>query len=349
MTDSLRSKILLYARRNFVLLFLALGLISSCVPKEVKIFKNQNVGGALGTSYSLIYLSEQELDYQVQIDSVFEVINRSLSTYIPDSDISKINRADTSLVVDHMFRDVFELSKEIHRETSGYFDPTVGTLVNAWGFGPGEQIALDSAKVDSLLQYVGFEKVALKADGRIEKQRKKIYFDFNAIAKGYAIDRLGKMLDQKGIENYLLEVGGELVAKGENILRQKQWAVGIDDPQVEIGRVSKMAIRLRNQALASSGNYRKFRVDSLTGKKYVHTIDPKTGFTKNSNTLAVTVLAKNCATADGYATAFMAMSLAEVQEYLAKQEALEAYIIYLDDTGESQEFMTEGFEKSVLK
>lgn len=348
MTDSLKSKLASFGWRKFSLFFVALCLLFSCAPKEAKIYKNQNVGPALGTSYSLIYLSDQAVDFQVEIDSVFEAVNRSMSTYIPDSDISKINRGDASVAVDHMFRDVFELSKEIHQATNGYFDPTVGTLVNAWGFGPGAQIALDSTKVDSLMQFVGFEKVALKEDGRIEKQRKEIYFDFNAIAKGYAIDRLGKMFDEKGIANYLLEVGGELVAKGENTIKKKPWAVGIDDPQVAVGRVSKQAIHLTDIALASSGNYRKFRVDSLTGNKYVHTINPKTGFTKNSTTLAVTVLAKDCATADGYATAFMAMDLAATKAYLGAQKGLEAYIIYLDEDGISQEFMTEDFAKLVL-
>ncbi len=306
------------------------------------------MGGALGTSYSIIYLSDKELDYQTEIDSVFAVVNQSLSTYIPDSDISKINRGDSTLVVDHMFSEVFELSKEINGKTKGYFDPTVGTLVNAWGFGPGTQIQMDRAQVDSLMRYVGFYKVSLNADGRIKKTQTEIQFDFNAIAKGYAIDRLAKMMDDKGIQNYLLEVGGELVAKGENSIRQKPWAVGVDDPQVKIGRKSKLLLALKNRAMASSGNYRKFRIDSLTGKKYVHTVNPMTGFTKNGSTLAANVLAKDCATADAYATAFMAMDLKDAITLANSDATLEAYIIYLDEKGQTQEFMTEGFRELVI-
>lgn len=306
--------------------------------------KNQSVGNALGTTYSIIYLSDKELDFQKEIDSVFNVVNQSMSTYIPDSDISKINQGDSTVIIDHMFQEVFELSRRIYDETNGYFDPTVGTLVNAWGFGPGQQIALDSSKVDSLLQYVGFDQVSLTPEGRVKKELPDIYFDFNAVAKGYAIDRLSVMLDNKGIKNYLVEVGGEVVTKGENQVTKKKWTVGIDDPQVEFGRQLKKIVSLKNQALASSGNYRKFRIDSITGEKYVHTIDPKTGFTKNSKVLAASVIADDCATADAYATTFMAMDLEDSKELLKKHKELKAYIIYLNDKGETLEFMTEGFE-----
>ncbi len=316
-----------------------------CRPKEPQVFKNQNVGPAFGTSYSLIYISTRELDYQNEIDSVIVAVNQSMSTYMPNSDISKINNGNTEIVVDQMFQEVFQLSKEVYEKTSGYFDPTVGTLVNAWGFGPGKQITLDSARVDSLMQYVGFDKVALTPDNRIEKEHANIQFDFNAIAKGYAIDRLATLLNQKGIDNYLLEVGGELVAKGENIHGQRSWGVQIQDPQAA---GAKLAIRLKNKAMASSGNYRKFRIDSITSKKYVHTINPKTGFTENGATLGANVLANTCAKADAYATAFMSMDLDTVKELLKNQPELDAYIIYLDQNGTTQEFMTPGFEKLVL-
>ncbi len=325
---------------------LALG---ACDRGGPQFLKNVRTGGALGTSYSLIYLGETKLDLQVQIDSVFKVVNQSLSTYIADSDISKINRGDTTVVVDAMFKEVFELSKKIHGTTKGYFDPTVGVLVNAWGFGPEKQIAMDSARVDSLLRYVGFDKVALTDKGQIRKEYSNIYFDFNAIAKGYAIDRLARMMDANGIEDYLLEVGGEVVAKGGNRMKEKPWLVGVDDPQAEAGRSLKQMLYLKNRALASSGNYRKFRVDTTTGKKYVHTVDPKTGYTRNGSTLAATVLANDCATADAYATAFMAMDLEAVSELLSKQRSLDAYIIYLDDMGDTQEFMTTGFRELVVE
>ncbi len=324
-------------------------LLFSCSPDRRGIFKNQNTGGALGTSYSITYLSDKQLDFQKEIDSVFDTVNRSLSTYIPNSDISKINRGDSTLVVDAMFRDVFELSKEIYEKTEGYFDPTVGVLVDAWGFGPGEQMELDSVRIDSLLHFVGLDKVTLTDKNTIVKSNPDIHLDFNAIAKGYTIDRLARLMDQKNIKDYLLEVGGEVVAKGLNTIKEKQWVVGIDDPQMGETRKLKILINLKDRALASSGNYRKFRTDPITGKKYVHTIDPKTGFTKNANTLGVTTLANTCAKADAYATAFMAMDLDEAIKLLTSQRELEAYIVYLDEKGEPQEFMTEGFKQMITE
>ncbi len=324
-------------------------LLFSCAPDRPEIFKNQNVGGALGTSYSLTYLSDKQLDFQKEIDSVFDAVNQSLSTYIPNSDISKINRGDSTVVVDAMFRDVFELSKEIYEKTDGYFDPTVGVLVDAWGFGPGEQMELDSIRVDSLLDFVGFEKVILTDENTIRKSNPNIHLDFNAIAKGYTIDRLARMMDHKNIQDYLLEVGGEVVAKGSNTIKEKQWVVGIDDPQMGETRQLKILIDLKDRALASSGNYRKFRMDSITGKKYVHTIDPKTGFTKDANTLGVTTLADTSAKADAYATALMAMDLDTAIKLLTSERELEAYIVYLDEKGEPQEFMTEGFRSLITE
>ncbi|GGW23212.1 FAD:protein FMN transferase [Arenibacter certesii] len=320
-----------------------------CGQKNGKWVKNGNVGEALGTTYSLIYIAEEELDYQKEIDSIFKVINQSMSTYIPNSDISRINSGDTTVVVDHMFKEVFNLSNEIYTATEGYFDPTVGALVNAWGFGPGKELDMNSERVDSLLQYVGFNKVSITPENKITKADPTIYFDFNAIAKGYAVDRIAVFLDAKGIKNYLLEVGGELVAKGENAIKNKQWVVAIDDPQMDWERTSKKTVNMKDNAMASSGNYRKFKIDPDTGDKYVHTIDPLTGFTKNSNILAVTIVAKDCATADAYATAFMAMDLAHSKEILNADETLEGYIIYLDDSGEVLEYMTDGFKTMVIK
>lgn len=320
----------------------------SCEDQSRPWVKNTNAGGALGTSYSIIYLTKDSLNFQKGIDSVFYAVNASMSTYLPDSDISKINKGDKTVVVDHMFKEVFTIAKEVHLATDGYFDPTVGVLVNAWGFGPGAGIETDSASIEKLLKYVGFNKVNLTTEGRIQKEFSEIQLDFNAIAKGYAIDRLAAYLDSEAIENYLVEVGGEIVTKGENRSKGKKWVVGVDDPQVELGRRLKITLTLKDQALASSGNYRKFRVDSLTGMRYVHTIDPKSGFTKNSNVLAVSVIAENCATADAYATAFMAMDLEESKRILDSTASLEGYIIYLDESGAVQEFMTPGFKEQVV-
>ncbi|WP_342774032.1 FAD:protein FMN transferase [Muriicola soli] len=330
-------------------LFLGISLSTLSCKQEERWIKNTDLGEALGTTYTIIYLSNDTLDLGQQIDSVFRVVNQSMSTYIPDSDISRINRGDTTVVVDEMFTDVMALSREVYQKTDGYFDPTVGILVNAWGFGPGTKIEMDSTQVKRLMDFVGMDKVVLTADHKIRKKHPEIQLDFNAIAKGYAIDRLAVMLDRYTSGSYLVEVGGEIVTKGINTLKGQAWVVGIDDPQVEIGRKLKITLNLEDEALASSGNYRKFRIDSLTGQKYVHTIDPKTGFTRNSNVLAASVIAPNCAKADAYATAFMAMKLDSSIAFLKGEKDLEAYIIYLDSTGVEKEYFTPGFREHVRK
>ena len=322
--------------------------LMSCGDQMNSWVKNTNTGGALGTSYSIIYLAKDSLNFQQGIDSVFYAVNASMSTYLPDSDISKINKGDSTVIVDQMFEEVFTIAKEVYAATDGYFDPTVGVLVNAWGFGPEARIEMDSASVKELLNYVGLNKVSLTSSHRIHKDLPQIQLDFNAIAKGYAIDRLAAYLDSKEIENYLVEVGGEIVTRGENRIKNKMWVVGVDDPQVELGRQLKITLTLKDRALASSGNYRKFRIDSLTGQRYVHTIDPKTGFTKNSNVLAASVIAENCAMADAYATAFMAMDLYKSMSIFENIAGLEGYVIYLDEKGAVQEFMTPGFKKQVV-
>lgn len=334
-------------------LFLVLmALVCACKGiTEQQLIKNRTVGSALGTTYAVTYIDAKEQDFQKEIDSVFEVFNKSLSTYIPDSDISRINKGDTTVVVDQMFQDVFFQSQVINYDTDGYFDPTVGVLVEAWGFGAGKPLEeLTPAKVDSLMQYVGWIKIGLTKDYRIEKAHPNVRFDFNAIAKGYAIDRIARMLDGKGIGNYLVEVGGEIVAKGSNVIAQKPWTVGIDDPLNPVSRGSAAIIQLRDRALASSGNYRKFRIDSQTGEKYVHTINPKTGYTKNSKVLAATVIADYCIQADGYATAFMAMDLEDTKILLqSKKKELDAFIIYVDEDGNTKNYSTPGFDSLMLK
>ena len=328
----------------FLILFLA-----GCRTNESKWVKNVSSGSALGTSYNITYLATTELNFEQEIDSLFQDLNQSMSTYIPTSDISRINAGDSTIVVDAMFREVFELSGKVFKATDGYFDPTVGVLVNAWGFGPGTELEMDSIKVDSLLDYVGFNKVAINSDNRIKKQDPAIYFDFNAIAKGYAVDRLAVLLRNKGITDFLIEVGGELVAQGENRLKEKKWVVAIDDPMMEESRTYKRTLYMKDIAMASSGNYRKFKIDPETGAKYVHTIDPKTGYTKNSNILATSVMANDCATADAFATSFMAMDLEKTKSILAQHKELEGYIIYLDSEGNVLEYMTNGFKENILE
>lgn len=306
-------------------------------------------GEALGTTYAISYISKAPLLTKSAMDSLLQVVNQSMSTYWPDSDISRINRGDTTVVVEPMFREVLALSGEVHKTSGGYFDPTVGPLVNAWGFGPEKALEMNAKRLDSLMTYVGFSKVSLLPSGKIEKSDPAIYFDFNAIAKGYTLDRIAFVLDRLGVDNYLIELGGELVAKGRNTLKEKQWLVGIDHPKNEDRNDPIVLVQLEDRALASSGNYRKFRVDPETREKFVHTINPLTGYSESSATLAASVLAPNCALADAYATAFMAMGYEKSIALVASLEDIEVFLVYVDADGALDQYMSEGFKQVVYE
>ena len=306
-------------------------------------------GDALGTTYGISYISETPLLTSVAMDSLLQVVNQSMSTYWPDSDISRINRGDSAVLVEPMFREVFELSGLVYKASGGYFDPTVGPFVNAWGFGPEKALEMTPKRVDSLMAYVGFSKVSLLPSGKIEKSDPAIYFDFNAIAKGYTLDRIALVLDRLGVANYLIELGGELVAKGRNAISEKQWLVGIDHPKNEDRNNPIVKVQLKDRALASSGNYRKFRVVPETGEKFVHTINPLTGYSENSTTLAASVLAPSCALADGYATAFMAMGYEKAIALVATLEDIEVYLVYVNADGDLDQYMSEGFKQVVYE
>ncbi len=323
-------------------------LVISCKDKEADKLLIKNTGDAFGTTYNIQYESKE--DFQEALKLVFDRVNQSMSTYMPTSDISRINQGDTTVVVDEMFKEVFTTSKDIWVKTKGAFDPTVGTLVNAYGFGPTKSLKnIDSTKVDSLMQFVGMEKVEITSADRIRKQYPEIYLDFNAIAKGYTLDLLAKVLDEKGVPNYLIELGGEVVAKGKNPDKDALWAVGIDNPTISDGVEIYKVLTLEDRAMASSGNYRKFIEDPDTGQKFVHSINPDTGWPQKSNVLSVTVLAENCKLADAYATSFMIMELEETKTFLNNNSQLDVYIIYTDDEGNLQEWMTDGFEDVIVE
>ncbi|TRO64032.1 FAD:protein FMN transferase [Christiangramia sabulilitoris] len=307
-------------------------------------------GEALGTTYNIRYFSDRDLDFEKSLDSIIEEINSSMSTYLVKSDISRINRGDTTVTVDKNFEKVFNASNKIFKESDGFFDPTVGVLVNAYGFGPAKPLKSISAdSLDSLRNLVGFNKVTLTDKLTIKKEHPAIYLDFNAIAKGYAIDVIAEYLESKDVENYLIELGGELRAKGENLGNNANWVVGIDDPeQVDGERRLQARVKLLNSAMATSGNYRKYRVDSITGQKYVHTINPKTGKAEKSNVLSASVLAENCMLADGYATAFMALGIERSTQLLKELDDVEVYILYSTPAGDMDIFSTPGFKENIL-
>ena len=304
-------------------------------------------GEAFGTTYNIQLYSERDVDFKKGLDSVIDAVNHSVSTYIPQSDISKINNGDSTVVVDSIFKEVFKISEEVNKTTNGYFDPTIGVLRNAYGFGDVKPLKdIDSATLDSLMKYVGFHKVRINPDGTVSKEYPQIYFDFNAVAKGYGIDCLGGYLESKGVTDYLIELGGEILTKGENLDKNQKWVVGIEAVDSELeDRSYEAMVTLKNEGMASSGNYRKFRIDSLTGKKYVHTLNPLTGSAEMSDVTSSTVIAPTCGVADAYATSFMALGLEKSKELLKSLPNVEAYLTYTDSLNQHQVYITDGFKK----
>lgn len=286
-------------------------------------------GFVFGTSYNITYNYGENL--KDEIEKVLKDVDNSLSPFNEKSTITAINNNEYP-EIDDMFYEVFNISKDVNKETDGAFDITVAPLVNAWGFGfkSGNMPAEDSIK--QILQYVGFEKLDLI--GRIVKKKDpRMMLDCSAVAKGYGVDQVALMLDGKGIKNYMVEIGGEIVAKGVSQKKQP-WRIGVTKPtddSLSVNNELETVLQLTDIAMATSGNYRNFYYKD--GKKYAHTIDPKTGKPVQHNVLSATVLAPSCARADAYATSFMVLGLEKAQEILSRHKELKAYLIYTNDKG----------------
>jgi FAD:protein FMN transferase len=249
----------------------------------------------------------------------------------------------TNVVTDKYFETCFNKSVEVSKNTDGAFDATVMPLVNAWGFGPKRKTRVDSTVIDSLLKFIGYKLIELK-DNKVIKKDVRVQLDFNAIAQGYSTDLISEFLASKGISKYLVEIGGEVYAKHKK-LNGDYWKVGIEKPEENIATTNplKAIVRLKNKALSTSGNYRKFYVEN--GIKYSHEINPKTGYPAHNTLLSASVFAKNCITADAYATAFMVMGLEKTIKFLTKNPNIEVYLIYSNTDGNYLIYESEGLKK----
>ncbi len=287
-----------------------------------------HTGFEFGTYYK-IKRENIDIEYnkvQSGIDSLFAVINASMSTYIPNSIISKINTGHEDVILDDHFLNVFNKSSEVYLITEGYFDPTVGSLVNAYGFGPyGEINQISPFQIDSIKENIGWEKLNLNDERRISKLNPNIFIDFNSIAKGYMIDLIDKYLSQLGSENHLIDIGGEVKATGINPESKKKWKIAIDYPEINFKRKIINVVNIENKAIATSGNYRKYKIDSLTGQMYVHLINPIKGLPSRSKILSVSVISRDCMTADAFATALMVMPIELGKKIVNDNDFIEAY------------------------
>ena len=317
------------------ILLLTIVLFVSC-KKEIKNIKL--TGLVFGTTYNIIY--QGETNYEKEFDSLFYVVNKSMSTYQPNSIISKLNRNEIEEVDGHFVR-VFEASKKIFEETNGAFDPTIGAIVNAWDFGSERKVEnLDSLKIDSLMVSVGFDKVKRVHNNILKPQG--TFIDFNAIAKGYGVDVIADFLQAENISNYLVEIGGEIRAKGINREKKTPWKVGVEMPRFDGTQSILKAITLQNKAMATSGTYRNFKFDE-NGNRYAHIINAKTGYPSKTNLLSISVIAEHCMEADAYATAFKAMGNEKVKMFLKSHLELQVFLIFENDKGDLETLSLNGF------
>ena len=309
-------------------------------------------GQTMGTTYNITYQSTQ--DIKDKVETVLKEVNAGVNHYDPNSIISKVNQAkkdwtiEKTAISQHFYTNL-HMAQKIFTVTNGAFDPTVMPLINYWGFGyTGKKpvTTVDSIKVDSLLQLVGLDKMVL-SNGNIQKEKPSMQLDFSALAKGYGVDKVGEALEQQGIENYLVDIGGEVRAKGVN-KRGTPWQLGINTPKAEAAFSDYLAvIALDNQSMATSGNYRNFY--ELNGIRYAHTINPKTGYPELNTLLSATVISKDCMTADAYATAFMTMGLEKAFKIAQEDKNIHGYFLFSKENGTIGIQFTKGMETFLVK
>ena len=330
--------------RIFILIA-SLVLLFSCTDKKQYLLYQ---GEVHGTFFHITYQSSEDLS--LEIDSVFKVFNASLNNYDPNSLISKINNNE-EVETDSLFRAMFYKAQEVYEKSDGVFDISVAPIVNEWGFGwvkKDKNSIPDSSSIENLLPFVGMDKWKI-VDNKVVKEFPEAKLISNAIAKGQSVDFVANFLISQGVENFLVEIGGEIVCKGKNP-KGEIWKIGIDKPiedEVYENRENQIIINVSDRAIATSGNYRQF-IESGS-KKYAHTINPKTGYPEENELLSVTVIASDCMTADAYATAFMASGLEKSKQILEKNNSIDAYFIYHDSLNNVYDYYTKNFEQYIVK
>ncbi|HNP08353.1 MAG TPA: FAD:protein FMN transferase [Cyclobacteriaceae bacterium] len=334
-----RVKNALYSIALVILVFVVWKYRQSNSVNEIKI-----EGKTMGTAYHITYYDKESRNFNAQIDSLLIVFNQSLSTYIKGSEISDFNEGNSLRFNSPFFLPVLEKSKEVEALSKGAFDPTVMPLVNAWGFGPGKKLKPDSSKIDSIMEFVGFEKIQFNRDS-IWKNDVRVQLDFSAIAKGYGVDVVADYLKSMGVTDWFIEIGGEISAFGKNQKLDKTWEAAILDPSSTYENlINKAYVKLEDKAMATSGNYFNFYEEN--GKKYSHTINPSSGYTIQHELLSASVFADDCMTADAWATAFMVMGKDKAIKKLEQIGELDAFLIYSTENG-IETFVTEGIKPMV--
>lgn len=328
------------------LLCIASFVFFSC-EKDSEYLYTQLKGQAQGTTFNIVYDDKSETDYSKSIDSLFKLMDKSMSLWDSTSTISNLNKSEKGYEVDMHFQNVYHIANDISKRTYESLDITMGSLIKSWGFIRKNGLPVPSdSEIAQKLKFIGIENFDLQ-NGHLTKKLPEAEIDMNAVAQGYTVDVIAAFLESKNIENYLIEVGGEIRTKGKN-KEKEAWKVGIEKPDFNAGsntNAIKAVVGLSDRSLATSGSYRKFV--EVDGKKYSHTIDPKTGRPVTHNLLSVTVIAQDCASADAFATAFMVLGKDSAMA-ISKREKLDVYCIY-DVDGELKSIFTPGFESLLVQ
>ena len=332
-------------KKNILLIATLAVALLSC-GQSSRYFNHQ--GFTQGTYFRVIYNNPDNVDYEEEILQLLADFSASLSTYIPTSLISRINQNDTTAIIDDYFRTVFNKAAEVNKASDGAFDITIAPLVNLWGFGfTSDKPDFDPKKIDSLLQYVGMNKIRIEGD-KVIKDLPEVMLDVNAIAKGSSVDVVADFLKAKGCRNYLVDIGGECAAMGVND-SDNIWRIQIEKPidGTGYGETKQAILQLDNRAIATSGNNRRFVV--IDGVKYAHTIDVKTGYPVSHNLLSASIVADDCITADAWATACMASGLEKSILLLEQHPELEALLVYSDENGNFKVHVTNGLNAVIFE
>ena len=337
---------------KFLTLCLGALLLFSCdnnTKKTSKLYEVEGKGGSV--AYRVKYISADSTDLKPAIDSLVKVVNHSISSYNKESIVAKINQGLVATKANDHFKRAFATAQKVWKESGGFYDPTVGILVNAWGFGkeliqPVSKLPTEH-EIDSLKKYVGFEKVHISDDDYVKKQNPAIQLDLTSVLRGYTADVISDFLKSKGIENFSVKVDGQTIVEGKDVVNNTPWKVEAEDPYELNDDYKEIILHLNNESVSTDENYRRVWIDG-NGKRFVHIINPFTGYPMTGEMLSATVIAKTAVESDAYSTMFMIIGLEKSKEFLAKHPELKALLVYSDQNNEVKTYKTQNIEPLIV-
>lgn len=337
---------------KFLTLCLGALLLFSCdnnTKKTSKLYEVEGKGGSV--AYRVKYISADSTDLKPAIDSLVKVVDHSISSYNKESIVAKINQGLVATKANDHFKRAFATAQKVWKESGGFYDPTVGILVNAWGFGkeliqPVSKLPTEH-EIDSLKKYVGFEKVHISDDDYVKKQNPAIQLDLTSVLRGYTADVISDFLKSKGIENFLVKVDDQTIVEGKDVVNNTPWKVEAEDPYELNDDYKEVILHLNNESVSTDENYRRVWIDG-NGKRFVHIINPFTGYPMTGEMLSATVIAKTAVESDAYSTMFMIIGLEKSKEFLAKHPELKALLVYSDQNNEVKTYKTQNIEPLIV-